>query len=114
MNARVSSANFAGCPGAADESDSFEMATPAKVQATPRSIWRRLSPLFTRKIGDDLSGLTVLIVFILTSSRSALMYQGEHCRNYSGARPVRAEELRICATFIGSVAARTIHGRFLS
>src|SRR5436309_1628805 len=46
MNARVSSANFAGCPGAADESGSFEIATPAKVQATPRSIWRRLSPLF--------------------------------------------------------------------
>src|SRR5882762_3403058 len=60
MNARVSSANLAGCPGAADESGSFEIATPAKVQATPRSIWRRLSP------------------------------------------------------FIGSVAARTIHGRFLS
>src|SRR5947208_6078108 len=42
MNARVSSANFAGCPGAADESGSFEIATPAKAQATPRSIWRRV------------------------------------------------------------------------
>jgi len=78
MNARVSSANFAGCPGAADESGRFEIATPAKVQATPRSIWRRLSPLFTRKIGDDLSDLKVLIVFILTSSSFAPIYQGEH------------------------------------